>query len=319
MLSEYSSGLELDSIRLISNFQTIQKPAFLFCILRNGSIYVENSEVCIHTSCFLPLYPLADIPIVLVYHPNHSVLPNELFIHFRLPLDDVRSCRIRGVVGRKALSVLSDGSYLFSLSVKNCKREVIVRANKNQAQYCQLYLPIGTEIMLSDYSASCCFSIMLKYRSLLLELTSSSMIVLEATSIIPISNKFPLPSVDIPFLFIEREAKKLSHWKGIVLQRISPTLYLLNDSVYVMSLISLSFQPSDRVLFFNIHMIYRCDDCVKLICVCSSSSVLFLFFSLFCSLLFWKVKKSTFHLLQHPVLKIFLKTSFSIILSNVDF
>ena len=173
--------------------------------------------------------------------------------------------------------------------------------------------------MLSDYSASCCFSIMLKYRSLLLELTSSSMIVLEATSIIPISNKFPLPSVDIPFLFIEREAKKLSHWKGIVLQRISPTLYLLNDSVYVMSLISLSFQPSDRVLFFNIHMIYRCDDCVKLICVCSSSSVLFLFFSLFCSLLFWKVKKSTFHLLQHPVLKIFLKTSFSIILSNVDF
>lgn len=114
----------------------------------------------IHTSCFLPLYPFADIPIVLVFHPNRSISPNDLFIHFEMPRNDAQSPSIRGVVIRKGLSVLPDSSYLFSISVENSRKEVIVQVDKSYSRYCQLYLPLGAEIVLSNYtqSFSLCFS-----------------------------------------------------------------------------------------------------------------------------------------------------------------
>lgn len=152
--TEYSSGLGLRSIQLSSNLKVTQQPLFLLCILRNGSILVEGAEVYIHTSCFLPLYPFADIPIVLVFYPNRSISPNDLFIHFKMPRKGTQRSSIRGVVIRKGLSVLPDSSYLFSISVENCRKEVIVQADQSHSRYCQLYLPLGAEIVLSNYTKS---------------------------------------------------------------------------------------------------------------------------------------------------------------------
>lgn len=271
--NEYLSGLELESIQLSTSFKVSQKPLFLLCILRNGNIFVEGREAYIHASCFLPLYPHTDIPIVLLFHPNHSISPADLFIPFKMLHNVTQSPSIRGVVIRKALSVLPDSSYLLSLSVEKCKKEVVIRVDPDHSRYCQLYLPIGTEIVLSNYKKTYSFMIRLKSRFSRIDLTPSSTISLHSLSSLAIPNRFPIFPMDASFLFVEREAKWMSHWKGKVIQRISPTLFLLDNSVFVTSVLPMPFQPSDLLLLFNVHLIYYSLVSIKLICMCLSSTV----------------------------------------------
>ena len=244
--NEYLSGLELESIELSTSFKVSQKPLFLLCILRNGNIFVEGREAYIHASCFLPLYPHTDIPIVLVFHPNHSISPADLFIPFKMLHNVTQSPSIRGVV---------------------------IRVDPDHSRYCQLYLPIGTEIVLSNYKKTYSFMIRLKSRSSRIDLTPSSTISLHSLSSLAIPNRFPIFPMDASFLFVEREAKRMSHWKGKVIQRISPTLFLLDNSVFVTSVLPMPFQPSDSLLLFNVHLIYYSLVSIKLICMCLSSTV----------------------------------------------
>lgn len=122
------------------------------------------------------------------------------------------------------------------------------------------------------------FVFRLSLRSFRIELTPSSTISLHSYRSITIPNRFPIFPMDVSFIFVEREAKRLSHWKGKVAQRIGPTLFLLDDSVFVTCILPMPFQPSDSLVFFNIHLVYYCLGSIKLICMCSSSTVFLLDF-----------------------------------------
>ena len=90
--------------------------------------------------------------------------------------------------------------------------------------------------------------------------------------------------MDASYLFVEREAKRLSHWKGKVVQRISPTLFLLDNSVFVTCILPMPFQPSDSLVLFNVHLVYYCMESIKLICMCSSSTVFAHLIAISCSM-----------------------------------
>lgn len=154
LFCDYPSVYRLENIQLLPYFKSSPQPLFLFCLLRKGRVFVEGSEVFVRASCFLPLYPFSDLPMVLVFRPHHCIAPNDLCIPLRLPSSDDQIPSIRGKVVRKALSVLSDQSYLFSLSVENGSKELIVRADESHSWYCYMYLPLGSEIILSNYCES---------------------------------------------------------------------------------------------------------------------------------------------------------------------
>ena len=132
-------------------------------------------------------------------------------------------------------------------------------------------------------------SVNLRSADIVLDRTST-ILVLESSMGREMPVTFPSLPAATPYSAVVSEAKKLRRWRGTVVYRDSSFLFLLEESVLLISKSSLPFEQGDEVQLFGVHLIpVTSIDCWKVVCMCSTSSVCFDSAFLF-SMLFWVIE-----------------------------
>ena len=104
-----------------------------------------------YTPFALPFDPNTLIPVAFILEQNRYFSDRRPFI-FYYPDTAVLSHRVCGVITRKSLTLLCDGSYAISLSKERKQGEIPICVTGDHAPYCCFYLHVGDTILCSNCS-----------------------------------------------------------------------------------------------------------------------------------------------------------------------